>query len=145
MCQGPPRTVRCGTSRYLGFPRGRKELDSGHHFPPFPFLTAHPSITRLRWTGLRKRGEGRSRVVSWIATGQFNPQPRCTERLRCVNLLHSANIEGQRRATGHASAFESARPCPTLYRSSDDRVCGCKSRSSSGRRGGALHDVLSRD
>ncbi|PMD27613.1 hypothetical protein NA56DRAFT_140811 [Hyaloscypha hepaticicola] len=58
MCQGPPRTVRCGTSRYLGFPRGRKELDSGHHFPPFPFLTAHPSITRLRWTGLDcARGE----------------------------------------------------------------------------------------
>ena len=48
--------VRCVASRYLGFPRGRKELDSGHPFPLQPFPPSSPffslpdrsSIARLR-------------------------------------------------------------------------------------------------
>jgi hypothetical protein len=53
MCQWSDNgAVRCVASRYLGFPRGRKELDSGtplpfplqpSPLPPPPFLTAHPS------------------------------------------------------------------------------------------------------
>jgi hypothetical protein len=90
-CGGDVSVVRERCSRYLS--SREEEL----RLPATAFLTAHPSPDYAK---------GESRATAGLLLDNSVLSLVCTDPLRCVNMEHSANIKGQRRATGHASAFE---------------------------------------